>query len=172
MFYKYAAPTALFFRRAAFTPLRLVAKRHRTLASYEVAGSVAYEFMRPEGTLDSAVPPGRFLFRIQPGTLCRANFLRRFATRIEFALIREIRVNNSSGLSHTRKTMTQKIGYIALVLRDYDEAIAWFTNASSSPWLRARYCRTASGGCWSRRRAANRFASWTAAVLRRFVTEH
>ena len=25
--------------------------------------------------------------------------------------------------------ITQKIGYIALVVRDYDEAIAWFTNA-------------------------------------------
>jgi hypothetical protein len=39
-----------------------VAKRHRILASYEVAGLTPNEFMRPEGTPDSVVPSGRFHF--------------------------------------------------------------------------------------------------------------
>jgi len=46
--------------------------------------------------------------------------------------------------------MQQKIGYVALLVRDYDEAIAYFTDVLRFTLIEDTRLADANAGCWSR----------------------
>jgi len=74
-------------RKSVFSKSEMTAaERHRKLASHKVAGAIAPNRSCPEGTKegDYEFPPSLqdgFFWDDEAGTLCRANFQRRFATR-------------------------------------------------------------------------------------------